>query len=457
LWTEVAISALPSSVLAKFFWDLENDCHCDAVKLTCQCEKRFSRLHFHIGGINYGQPPGRQPLGGQEVQNLESIRGGGLIIFIVRNHSPEKIGRQDFGESKMFPGESGLATAGVADDHHEAKFWNYDLHREMSSTPTRYLKPKKERMMVRHFVLSIIGSLVLTGMSLCGGGTASAQTQGKTGALSSRIAHTDPSKYQHVPKVHGGAGSLAYMGLFGPSDFNTNLIFLHRGVLQPKSGIGHHFHNQMEEMFVIFDNSAQFTIDGRTSELTGPAAAPCRMGSSHGIYNPTDRPTQWMNIAISSVRGRYDAFDLNDDRVGVTVDPKPVFIHVQMDKNLLQPVKGMNGGKGTVQYRRMLRPEIFRTNWGYVDHLLIPPDSGIGYHRHEALEEIFYVLAGKGRVTVEGETAEVGAGDAVPCRLGEAHSVSNNSQADLELMVIGVALEKGKFDVTDVSQDLSTK
>ena len=67
------------------------------------------------------------------------------------------------------------------------------------------------------------------------------------------------------------------------------------------------------------------------------------------------------------------------------------------------------------------------------------------------------MLAGKGRVTVEGETAEVGAGDAVPCRLGEAHSVSNNSQADLELMVIGVALEKGKFDVTDVSQDLSTK
>ena len=30
----------------------------------------------------------------------------------------------------------------------------------------------------------------------------------------------------------------------------------------------------MEEMFVIFDNEAQFTIDGRTATLKGPAGAP---------------------------------------------------------------------------------------------------------------------------------------------------------------------------------------
>src|SRR4029079_4638310 len=167
--------------------------------------------------------------------------------------------------------------------------------------------------MVRHFFLLIMGSLVFAGTSLCRGGTASAQSEGKTGGLSRRIAHTDPSRYQHVPKVHGGAGSLDYMGLFGPSDFNTNVIFLHRGVLQPRSGIGHHFHNQMEEMFVIFDNSAQFTIDGRTASLQGPAGAPCRMGRSHAIYNPTDKPTEWMNIAVGSVKGKYDNFDLGDD------------------------------------------------------------------------------------------------------------------------------------------------
>ncbi len=64
------------------------------------------------------------------------------------------------------------------------------------------------------------------------------------------------------------------MALFDSHTLDTNLYFLHRGVIQPKSGIGAHFHNQCEEMFVIFDGEAQFTIDGRTSVLKGPAGAP---------------------------------------------------------------------------------------------------------------------------------------------------------------------------------------
>jgi len=276
------------------------------------------------------------------------------------------------------------------------------------------------------------------------------EAQISTKSLQSRIVHTDPSKYRDAPGVHGGAGSLSYSGLLGPEDFSVNLIFLHRGVLQPKSGIGHHFHNQMEEMFVIFDNKAQFTIDGRTAELTGPAGAPCRMGSSHGIYNPTDVPTQWMNIAVGSVRGRYDAFDMGDDRVGVPLDPKPIFMNMKLNKALLKPVPALHGGKGTVLYRRALGPEVFRTNWSYVDHLAIPPSASLGYHRHDLQEEIYYVFSGKGRVVVNGETAMVVAGDAVPVRLREAHAFENSASDDLELMVIGIALEKGKIDSTDV-------
>jgi mannose-6-phosphate isomerase-like protein (cupin superfamily) len=269
--------------------------------------------------------------------------------------------------------------------------------------------------------------------------------------LEQRIVHSDPSKYREIPRVHGGAGTLSYVGLLGPQDFNTNLIFLHRGILQPKSGIGHHFHNQMEEMFVIFDNRAQFTIDGRTAELTGPAGAPCRMGSSHGIYNSTDQPTQWMNIAVGSVRGRYDAFDLGDDRVGVAIDAKPVFMTMKLDKSLLKPVAAMHGGKGSVKYRRALGPEVFRTNWGYVDHVLIPQGSSLGYHRHDLQEEIYYVMSGQGRVIVNHETADIASGDALPVRLRETHGFENASQQDLELLVIGIALEKGKFDAVDVA------
>jgi mannose-6-phosphate isomerase-like protein (cupin superfamily) len=137
--------------------------------------------------------------------------------------------------------------------------------------------------------------------------------------LAQRIAHTDPSKYHSSRAVHDGAGQLDYMALFDAHSLETNLYFLHRGVIEPKSGIGAHFHNQCEEMFVIFDGEAQFTIDGRTSVVKGPAGAPCRMGHSHAIYNATDKPVQWMNINVSAMKGTYDAFNLGDPRVDAPV------------------------------------------------------------------------------------------------------------------------------------------
>lgn len=268
--------------------------------------------------------------------------------------------------------------------------------------------------------------------------------------LAQRIAHTDPSKYRSAKAVHGGAGELNFMGLFDAFALNTNLIFLHRGVIPPKGGIGHHYHNQMEEMFVIFDNEAQFTIDGRTARLEGPAGAPCRMGRSHAIYNPTDRPTEWMNIAVGSVKGKYDASDLGDDRVDVQLDRKPVFITMRLDRKLLRPVPSMHGGKGTVQYRRVLQPEVFFTNWSYVDHLLIPSGGSVGRHVHTGVEEFYYVMNGEGSSRINNETAAIQKGDAVPVLLNDTHSFENTSGSDLEFMIVGVAREKGKLDTADI-------
>src|SRR5207342_1815031 len=154
--------------------------------------------------------------------------------------------------------------------------------------------------------------------------------------LAQRIVHTDPSKYRPSKAVHDGAGQLDYMALFDAHSLDTNLWFLHRGVIEPKSGIGAHFHNYCEEMFVILDGEAQFTIDGRTSTLKGPAGAPARMGHSHAIYNQTDKPVEWMNINVTAFRGVYDAFDLSDGRVGAPLDPVPQFMSMQLDRARLQ-------------------------------------------------------------------------------------------------------------------------
>lgn len=257
-------------------------------------------------------------------------------------------------------------------------------------------------------------------------------------ARAQTVVHTDPTKYRHLVGVHAGAGTMDFGPLFGADVLDTNLLFLHRGVIQPHSGIGAHFHNRCEEMFIILDGEAEFTVDGRTSLLKAGSGAPARLGHSHGIYNATDKPVQWMNINVGLTKV-YDNFDLGDSRVGAALDPVPTFITMHLDRTLLKPVKNMEGGMGTVQYRRVLDPSVFFTAWSYVDHLVVPPGTSVGQNATPDMSSFFYVLGGSGEVTVDGKTSPIQTGDAVPVKLGLAKSVSNQGTVPLELMIVGVA------------------
>jgi len=270
--------------------------------------------------------------------------------------------------------------------------------------------------------------------------------------LASRIAHTDPD-LASSRVVHGGAGSgYNVQSLLETGSLETNLYFVHRGTIPPKSGIGHHFHSQCEEMFIIFDGEAEFTVDGRTSLLKGPVGAPCRMGHSHAIYNPTDKPVQWMNINVTNRKGIYDTFDLGDSRSDVQhLDPIPTFMTMRLDQALLRPTADMNGGHGMVHYRRALDTTVFLGPWAYVDQVVLDPGSSIGPHYHTQVAEVYYVMSGTGSITVgtqgrgaAAETTKIRAGDAIPIQLDEVHSVANDGAAPLEIMMIGIATDNQK-------------
>ena len=254
-------------------------------------------------------------------------------------------------------------------------------------------------------------------------------------SLVQRIQHTDPTKYRPLTAVHAGAGNMAFAGLLARGAVTPHFNFLHRGEIPAGSGIGHHFHNTAEEMFVILGGEAQFTVDGRTSIVKGPAAVVCKLGHSHAIYNHSTQPLQWMNWQVGATPNISDAFDLGDARVGVPLDPIPVFMTARLDRALVRPAADMPG----VTTRRLFAPQVFATPWAYVDHVLLAPGTTTPAKAHDTIGEAFYVIAGSGKVTVGAESAAIVVGDAIPVRLGETSTLANTGTEPLELLVIGVA------------------
>jgi mannose-6-phosphate isomerase-like protein (cupin superfamily) len=253
--------------------------------------------------------------------------------------------------------------------------------------------------------------------------------------LAQRIQRTEPAKFRQLTAVHAGAGNMAFAGLLARGAVTPHFNFLHRGEIPAGSGIGHHFHNTAEEMFVILGGEAQFTVDGRTAVVKGPAAVICKQGHSHAIYNHSKEPLQWMNWQVGATPNISDAFDLGDARVGVPLDPIPVFMTARLDRALVRPAPGATG----VTARRLYQPQVFTTPWTYVDHVLVAPGATTPAKAHEAIGEAYYVIAGSGKVTVGAETAPIGPGDAIPVRLGETSAFANAGAEPLELLVIGVA------------------
>jgi hypothetical protein len=110
-----------------------------------------------------------------------------------------------------------------------------------------------------------------------------------------------------------------------------------------------------------------------------------------------------------------------------------------MDTKLLKPIVGMNGGKGTVLYRRLLGPTVFFTPWSFLDEISVPAGATIGAVTDPGMSEVYLVLSGAGTVTVNGETANIRKGDAIPVDLGQTHAFAQTGNEPLHLLATGIA------------------
>jgi mannose-6-phosphate isomerase-like protein (cupin superfamily) len=64
----------------------------------------------------------------------------------------------------------------------------------------------------------------------------------------------------------------------------------------------------------------------------------------------------------------------------------------------------------------------------------VPVGGSTQEHYHARTEEIYFITAGCGRMRIEGETAEVKAGDAVAIPPGKKHKLWNTGSETLKLL-----------------------
>ena len=98
-----------------------------------------------------------------------------------------------------------------------------------------------------------------------------------------RIVRADARKYRKLKAVHADTRQMEFRVMLGTDAVEPNLIFFHRGVILPHSGIGQRFPNKCKQMFVVLDGEAEFIVDGRTSLIRGSAGLPDSTGHMHGI------------------------------------------------------------------------------------------------------------------------------------------------------------------------------
>jgi mannose-6-phosphate isomerase-like protein (cupin superfamily) len=90
-----------------------------------------------------------------------------------------------------------------------------------------------------------------------------------------------------------------------------------------------------------------------------------------------------------------------------------------------------NGGGETIGYSFFAKtpnmPFVFRKR-------ALKPGSGIGYHEQKE-DEIYYVLSGRGVMTLDGKAVEVGPGTAILTRPGSSHGLKQTGAEDLVVMI----------------------
>ena len=99
-----------------------------------------------------------------------------------------------------------------------------------------------------------------------------------------------------------------------------------------------------------------------------------------------------------------------------------------------------HGGSGTIHWTGALDGEVSGgEQLRFIHYDILPPGTSIGVHRHTRDQEYYYIVSGRGVMTLDGREHEITAGDITAVLPGGSHGLANRSDGDLCVIVVCVA------------------
>ncbi len=105
-----------------------------------------------------------------------------------------------------------------------------------------------------------------------------------------------------------------------------------------------------------------------------------------------------------------------------------------------QTREGSHDGIGPYDLFEIWGRSDFQSGVDFIDRMTIPPGSTVGYHKHGNNEEMYVVLEGQGTMTINNSAHAIKKGDMALNPPGGEHGLVNDSNADIELLVIQLSL-----------------
>jgi len=104
-----------------------------------------------------------------------------------------------------------------------------------------------------------------------------------------------------------------------------------------------------------------------------------------------------------------------------------------------QPLEQCHGGTGALDWTCVLNgEELPGRGVNFIHDDILPPGVSIGLHPHTGDEEYYYIISGRGIMTLNQERREVAAGDITAVFPGGTHGLENTGGEDLRIIVISI-------------------